>query len=268
MYRKIVAVCSCYCAVSLAYAESNDVNPTPALIPISTVEVQVQRALKSPSGAYLLQLGSGYWNPKAILYDQAQNQMIPLTGQQKGHSIRLWADPQSGLVQQAIQLSGDLNVETGIYRATLTNQLDGFQQPLVFSPLVTVAQRPTFLFKFYGRENNVTAEQNIEKIEVIDRKSKKIYQQLGGFSALATAVQYVDLNFDGYFDLVLTASSQQKNAALSSIYWLYNPKTKQFQRSPQLERLGGSPSIDIATQQIRFADRLYQVKDGQFYPIK
>ncbi|ALH94324.1 XAC2610-related protein [Acinetobacter equi] len=249
----------------------NSLMESPSLVPLSSVNVQVQRALMTQSGAYLLQLGSGYWNPKGTLYDVKHHQITSLMGLQKGDQITMTGgsttDRES--VADAIQLQGALDVETGIYRATLMDRLQGFKQELIFSPLVKVSNRPTFLLKFYGNENKESGDKIIQKIEVIDRKTKQPYQSLAGFSAYSSQVQYVDLNFDGYFDLVLKDTSSILGEGDRSIYWMYNPETKKFQRSPQLETLGGTPIVNIEKHQVSFGDgQLYIIQDGQFYRIK
>ena len=44
---------------------------------------------------------------------------------------------------------------------------------------------------------------------------------------------------------------------------MYNPKTQQFQRSPQLEKIVGFPSLHGEKQQIDFGNgQFYQVQNG------
>ena len=47
----------------------------------------------------------------------------------------------------------------------------------------------------------------------------------------------MDINFDGYYDVILSDLSQDRTIQDKRfIYWMYNPKTRQFQRSPQTEK--------------------------------
>lgn len=269
LYNKLALASVCCFTFNLSYAENVSKGATNTLTLLNNVEVQVNRALKTASGAYLLQMGSGYWKPNATLYDTKHNKNTYLYGIQKGYHIAFTSNENRELSSGNINLDGNLDVETGVYRAILNDKSEGFKQELVFSPLVNITNRPTFLFKFYGIEDPTTYDKIIHKIDVIDRKSKQLYQELSGFSAYAVDVQYIDLNFDGYFDLVLKDTSSALGDGERSIYWMYNPKTKKFQRSPQLEALGGSPVIDIANHQVSFGDgHHYLIKDGQFYKIK
>ncbi|OTG86612.1 hypothetical protein B9T31_06300 [Acinetobacter sp. ANC 4558] len=268
-YKKLALMSIGYFSLNLSYADNLNNESIKSLMVINNVDVQVSRALKTPSGAYLLQMGSGYWKPNATLYDISQNKMTYLEGVQKGNNIQFVSSENNGIVKNNINLDGSLDVETGIYRSILNDRLEGFKQELVFLPLINIKNRPTFLFKFYGTENKETGEKIIQKVEVIDRKTKQIYQQLTGFSAYATGIQYIDLNFDGYFDLILKDTSSALGDGEHSIYWMYNPETKKFQRSPQLEVLGGSPVIDIEKKQVDFGNgHKFEIKDGQFYKIK
>jgi hypothetical protein len=268
-YKKIVFASICCFYLNPSYAQNSNNESVKTLGLLNNVEVQVSRALKTASGSYLLQMGSGYWKPNATLYDVKHHQLTHLYGIQKGNNLIFTSSETRELNKGLMSLDGILNVETGVYRATLNDQKEGFKQELVFSPLINVKNRPTFLLKFYGVDNQQISERIIQQIEVIDRKTKQPYQQLTGFSAYATDVQYVDLNFDGYFDLVLKDTSSAFGDGEHSIYWLYNPETKKFQRSPQLEILGGMPVIDIEKQQVSFGNgQVYSIKDGQFYRIK
>lgn len=259
----------CLCSMSATYAENQNNTATPANQLLSNVEVKVTRALKTPSGSYLLQMGSGYWKPNATLYDIQQKQIYDLYGIQKGNQVAFSSSTNRDVTTGNISLNGVLNVETGVYSSTLLDQSAGFKQELIFSPLVNIPNRPTFNFKFYGTIDPVTQEKIIHQIQVIDRKTQKNYQTLNGFSASVTDIQYIDLNLDGYFDLVLQDTSSLLGDGEQSIYWMYNPTTKKFQRSPQLEKLGGMPKMNIATREITFSHGdVYLIKNGQFYKIK
>lgn len=85
-----------------------------------------------------------------------------------------------------------------------------------------------------------------------------------GFNAFAKSIGYMDINFDGYYDIILSDISQARTIKDKRyIYWIYNPKTQYFQRSPQLENIVGFPNLHGEKQQIDFGDgQLYQVENG------
>lgn len=78
-------------------------------------------------------------------------------------------------------------------------------------------------------------------------------QSLTGFTAYAGSIGFLDVNFDGYYDVVLADTSDSRKVEDKRfIYWMYNPKTKQFQRSPQLEKIAGFPALHGEKQRDRF----------------
>lgn len=242
------------------------------LVPLNDVQVWVTRALQSKDGLYLLHLNSGYWNPNATLYDLSQDRGLSFEGFQKGTHIRLSSfDPEIGdSAKGAYLLSGQLDVDLATFKATLTDKNATFSRGLVFEPLVTVENRPTFTFKFSGLENKERHNYSIESIDVLDKKTNKLHQRLSGFSAYDYSVDYVDINYDGYFDLVLTDISNGRSVGERYyIIWMYNPKTARFQRAPELEKLRGHPSLYINERQVNFGNgHLYHVENGKFYLVK
>ena len=84
------------------------------------------------------------------------------------------------------------------------------------------------------------------------------------FTAFAGSIGILDINFDGYYDVVLADTADSKKVEDKRfIYWIYNPKTKQFQRSPQLEKISGFPALHGDKQQIDFGEgQVYQVING------
>ncbi len=47
------------------------------------------------------------------------------------------------------------------------------------------------------------------------------------------------------------------------IYWMYNPKTNQYQRSPQLEKITDYPKLIADKQQLEFGHgQLDQIENG------
>eukprot|EP01133_Synstelium_polycarpum_P017780 gene17780-21210_t len=72
----------------------------------------------------------------------------------------------------------------------------------------------------------------VKGLEIIDKKTNKVLQQINmdcqpmGFNSLAIG----DYNFDGYTDLSIFESSYA-GANTSSLYFLYDPRTKKYYRS-------------------------------------
>ena len=239
---------------TISSAQNTTSNET--LQPLKNVKVSMQRMLKSSDGRYFLELKSGIWNPSARLHDQVLNQDYQLSGLQKGNAIELKG---SNAEQPDLQLKGELNSKLGSMSSQLL--LDGWQKTIHFQPLIYVENRPTFNFKFYG--NNL-----IQRVDVLQRSNQQLYQSLVGFNADASQMQYIDLNFDGYFDLALKAATLAENENDQNyLYWIYNPKTAQFQRAAALEKLQGTPYVDAVTQEVHFGTQRFKVKNGLFHAV-
>lgn len=232
-------------------ASANDINTE-----LKSIYVPVHRVMMSEDGRYFLELKSGIWNPSARLHDQVLNQDYQLGGLQKGNAIELKG---SNAEQPDLQLKGELNSKLGNMSSQLL--LDGWQKTIHFQPLIYVENRPTFNFKFYG--NNL-----IQRVDVLQRSNQQLYQSLVGFNADASQMQYIDLNFDGYFDLALKAATVVENENEQNyLYWMYNPKTAQFQRAAALEKLQGTPYVDAVKQEVHFGTQRFKVKSGLLHAV-
>ena len=137
--------------------------------------------------------------------------------------------------------------------------------PIQFEPAFSAVEKPLFIFKFYGVEN---AQQPygkaLKQVQVLNKTTNQVVQSLTGFTAYPKSIGYMDINFDGYYDVIVSDLSQGRTVDDKRyIYWMYNPKTQQFQRSPQLEKIVGFPSLHGEKQQIDFGNgQLYQVQNG------
>lgn len=102
----------------------------------------------------------------------------------------------------------------------------------------------TFNFKLEG-EVSEDKMKTVTAIAILNKKNGALFQNLTGFEAIVQENEQVilgDLNFDGYADIRLLQYLPE-DANVPFFYWLYNPKTKQYQRNTTLE-IVRSPSID------------------------
>lgn len=230
---------------------------------IKGVKTEMQRMLRSEDGQYFLQLNAGVWNPSARLNFINIEREIYFEGRQKGNDLNLTSVPLQVSEPSAGEylLNGVLDANRGSFKAQLIQR--GLPPAAVqFEPAFKVANKPTFIFRYlydFHKQNQL-----IERIEVVDKASNQVLQILSGFSAEPSLVRYMDVNFDGYYDLVLKDArvSIEPNQQVY-IYWMYNPKTQRFQRSTQMEKLTGTPQLNGLKQQIDFGEgRVYQVTNG------
>ncbi|RKG33244.1 XAC2610-related protein [Acinetobacter tianfuensis] len=234
------------------------------LSPLTNVRVSMQRMLRSSEERYFLDLYAGVWNPKATLYDELNQTEMDFKGAQKGDVLELKSVNMPEGKQS--ELKGYLNANSGVFDAVLVNA-DGAKN-VRFEPAFKAVDKPVFVFKFYGVEEAAQPYGKVlKRVDVVDKNTGKIKQSLTGFNAFANSVGYMDVNFDGYYDLVLSDISDAKKVEDKRfVYWMFNPKTMQFQRSAQLDALVGFPRLHGNKQQIDFGNnRLYRVRDGLMY---
>lgn len=230
---------------------------------IKGVKTEMQRMLRSQDGQYFLQLNAGVWNPNARLNFINIEREIYFEGRQKGNDLNLSSVPLQASEPSAGEylLNGVLDANRGSFKTQLIQR--GLSPAAVqFEPAFKVANKPTFVFRYLS--NFHKQNQLIERIEVVDKASNQVLQTLSGFSADPSLVRYMDVNFDGYYDLVLKDARVSVDPYQQAyIYWMYNPKTQRFQRSSQMEKLTGTPQLNGLKQQIDFGDgRAYQVSNG------
>ena len=255
----------------LSHAEnltnSASLNP---LTQLSNVRVSMQRMLKSADGRYFLSLYAGIAKPHGTLYELNENKNIEFRGTQKGHDLNLKAVQIDSLQRQDIeQIIGNLNVNSGVLQSNLIDQA-GINHLVQFEPAFKVDNKPLFTFKFYGVKADTQAqEQLLTRVDVIDKTTNTVAQSLTGFSAYPNSIGYMDINFDGHYDVILSDLSQDRKVIDKRyIYWMYNPKTTQYQRSPQLEKIVGFPRLQGEKQQIDFDGQRYQVNQGLLQKIQ
>lgn len=252
-----------------SFADNTSVNKVAesnTLQPMSGVRVSMQRMLKSSEDRYFVSLYAGIHNPHATLIDQMENSTVELRGTQKGDQLNLnsVSSDVENSTNNITQFSGVLNANSGVMRGSLIKK-DGATKSVQFEPAFKVENKPVFIFKFYGlTDNNNSYGKVLKRVDVLNKTNNQVVQSLTGFSAYPNSVGYMDINFDGYYDVILSDISQGRAVEDKRyIYWMYNPKTQQFQRSPQLEKIVGFPNLHGEKQQIDFGDgQLYQVEKG------
>lgn len=227
----------------------------------------MQRMLRSDDGRYFLDLYAGIWNPHGKFHDLNEQKTIAFKGLQKGDQLNLKSVSVEGeaTASEQYQLNGNLNANTGQMSSVLITAKNNESIPIQFGPAFTAVEKPLFIFKFYGLENpQQPYGRALKQVDVWNKTTNTVVQSLSGFTAYPKSIGYMDINLDGYYDIVLSdTSNERKIEDKRFIYWMYNPKTHQFQRSPQLENITGFPAIQGEKQQIDFGyGQVYQVKDG------
>lgn len=234
------------------------------------VRVSMQRLLKSTNGEYFLSLYAGVWNPSATLTRVDHKQVIAFKGQQKANDLTLDAVNLQETYQGIVQIKGELNANSGVFKSTLIDH-DGRIVTRRFEPAFKVTNKPLFIFKFYGTPVPTHKfGKLLTRVDVLDKNNNQLVQTLTGFQAFPNSIGYMDVNFDGYYDVVLSDLSGDKTLEdRRFIYWMYNPKTRQFQHSSQLDQIPGFPTLYGERQEIDFSNgRVFKVVDGILHPLE
>ena len=232
--------------------------------PLNSVRVSMQRMLKSSEGRYFLRLNAGITKPHATLYDFVENKNIDFKGTQKGDEIVLDSvEFNESLAKSVYKIVGTLNSNSGVFQSNLISNINGNEKKIQFEPAFKVENKPVFIFKFYGNNVNTDGER-LTRVDVLNKINRNVVQTLTGFSAYSKSMGYMDINFDGYYDVLLSDLSEGKSVEDKRyIYWMYNPKIQKYQRSPQLEKIVGFPTLHGERKQIDFGNgQVYQVENG------
>ncbi|MBJ9950860.1 MAG: hypothetical protein VX125_18035 [Pseudomonadota bacterium] len=261
---------SCF---SYAETQSTSVQANTSLKPLSGVRVSMQRMLKSGEGRYYMNLYAGIAHPHGVLTDLMNGTTIDFKGTQKGDQLDLksLASEADNTTVGKYQLTGVLNANSGLFKATLLEAGKTARQSIQFEPAFKVVNKPVFIFKFYGQDDaNSPFGKTLKRVDVLNKNNNTVVQSLTGFTGYPNSVGYMDINFDGYYDVIVSDLSQGRTVEDKRyIYWMYNPKTQQFQRSPQLEKIAGFPNLHGEKQQIDFGNRqVYQVENGLLIRVK
>lgn len=261
---------SCF---SYAETQSTSVQANTSLKPLSGVRVSMQRMLKSGEGRYYMNLYAGIAHPHGVLTDLMNSTTIDFKGTQKGDQLDLksLASEADNTTVGKYQLTGVLNANSGLFKATLLEAGKTAGQSIQFEPAFKVVNKPVFIFKFYGQDDaNSPFGKTLKRVDVLNKNNNTVVQSLTGFTGYPNSVGYMDINFDGYYDVIVSDLSQGRTVEDKRyIYWMYNPKTQQFQRSPQLEKIAGFPNLHGEKQQIDFGNgQVYQVENGLLIRVK
>jgi len=248
-----------------SFAEVTQTVSNTDLKPLSGVRVSMQRMLKSSEGRYFMSLYAGIQNPHGVFYDLMDGTSIDFKGSQKGDQLSLSSVGSDLSEAGRYQLNGTLNANSGVFKTLLSGKTDTLGKAVQFEPAFKVENKPVFIFKFYGEnDSNSPYGKVLKRVDVLNKTNNQVVQSLTGFSAYPNSIGYMDINFDGYYDVILSdVDKGQSVEEKRYIYWMYNPKTQQFQRSPQLEKIVGFPTLHGEKRQIDFGDgQVYQVEGG------
>ncbi|KAF7276617.1 hypothetical protein GWI33_010025, partial [Rhynchophorus ferrugineus] len=190
----------------------------------------------SDDGLFFLELRTGVWNPNGTLFYLTKRGGVSVEGFQKGKDIKLKSyDAEIGLEAPSEYLiQGTLDTTLNQFLATIINTQQSSKRQTTFYPAMqTTIPQPQFYFKYYGIEDPEWHKSYITQVDVIEKSTRKVYQTLTGFTAQSYAVQYLDLNYDGYFDLKLNIGKEVSDN--KTLVFLYHPESKKFIRDAFFE---------------------------------
>lgn len=226
------------------------------LIPIEGMALQVKRHLISQDGNITLDIYTGTWKSHGLMQIRDQRFVTSFEGYQRGTKLDLKSfDAERGLdAPPLFNIEGDLDVMKATMTAKITDNRSGLVRNVKLVPPFPIKDRPAFTFKFLGYEDPVEHRSHVTQIQVFDKNTKKVVQTLSGFDAMPlVAAYYEDVNFDGYFDLRMSANAWGESLSEEKyLYWLYDPTTKRFKRSAQFEAQPGFLDTSFWCKELRF----------------
>ena len=236
---------------------------------ITDVTTYVQRDWRSDDGQFFLTLYSGVWNPHGTLFFLKKRGGLSVEGFQKGLNISLASfDPEIGLeAPPEYAVTGVLNLRSNTLTGSVTHYPEGTAtvRKTTFTPAIPIKEKtyPQYTFKYYGFEDPNQYRATITRVEVINKDTKAVVQTLTGFKAQSYSVTYADMNYDGYFDIVLDVGEDVMDEKY--IYWLYEPQSKKFVRNKTLEAISGYPTRYPHKKQLYLnKDALLERVNGQW----
>ena len=239
--------------------------------PLKDIAVNVNRHLQSEDGSMLLFIRSGIWKPHGDLYLRNEHDLMSFEGFQHGTHLELNTyDAERGLqAEPIISMTGEVDTfNNQIYMQILDNRT-GQMRKVKFVPYISVPDRPRFKLRLLGfREPDGWHRLLLTRVEVTDAISGKLVQVLNGEnSEQISYVDYEDINFDGYFDLrVMNRFNNGTDGTY--LYWLYNPRSKQFERAPEYEAIKGYLNTIFWGKELRFDGGTYSWRTGSMQPAQ
>lgn len=225
------------------------------------VQLWTERDLISNDDKYILQLHTGAWNSGGILYWVGTSDSIHFDGKQKGLSFTLNSFvPGEGVKPPEYKITGKLIPHLNRFDAELHHLPSKIVEEATFGSLFWQPDFPQHYIEFWGAPQPYN-QVSVKEIRVLERESRKLLQTLdvSHTSTIYTeglAAHYVDLNFDGYFDLAMQVGGDFEPGGYR--YWLYNAQSRQFELSEELSKLTRYPSRDIIRREIRFLEGTYR----------
>ncbi|WP_140404434.1 hypothetical protein [Acinetobacter populi] len=244
-------------SITSSTASSNEITIQP------TLGTWVWRDWISDDGLFFLELRTGVWNPNGTLFYLERRGGVSLEGFQKGKNIKLKSfDAEKGLEAPAeYRIEGLLDTDKNTFTANITHYPDETTRQTIFYPAIpTTMPQPQFMFKYYGFKNPEWHQEWITRIDILDKKTQKLVQRLSGFTAQAYMVEYLDLNYDGYFDLQINVGKTVEEQKYQ--YYIYQPKQQNFKRELFFEQSTGSPTRYPHKKQLNFGNGILYEKQG------
>ncbi len=255
----------------LPYARANQVDAVAGIEPLKDIAINVNRHLQSEDGSVLLFIRTGIWKPHGDLYLRNEQILNHFEGFQQGTHLELNTyDAERGLEAEPIfSMTGQLDVLNNQIQMQMLDNRTGQMRKVKFVPYIPVPDRPRVKLRLLGfREPDGWHRLLLKRIEITDALSGKLMQVLNGENAEQTSyVDYEDINFDGYFDLrVMNRFNDGMNSTY--LYWLYNPRNKQFERAPEYEAITGYVNTVFWCKELRFTEATYSWRTGSMQPAQ
>lgn len=204
------------------------------------VQLWAERALISNNDKYILNLHTGNWQSGGILYWIGTTNSLHFRGNQKGLDFALNSfEPGGGEKTSEYKIIGKLTPQLNRFEAELHHLPSQNVEKLTFGSLFGQPNSPQHLIEFWG-ELQPYNRVKIDEIRILKRESHKLLQTIevshkNDIYQEELAARYVDLNFDGYFDIAMQVGGNVEAGRYR--YWLYNASTQKYELSEELSKL-------------------------------
>lgn len=221
------------------------------------VQLWAERDLVSNNDKYILNLHTGDWQSGGILYWIGTTNSLHFRGNQKGLDFTLSSfEPGGGEKPSEYKIVGKLTPHLNRFEAELHHLPSQNVEKVTFGSLFWQPDRPQHLIEFWGEQQPYNRVK-IDEIRILERESRKLQQTIevshkNDIYQEGLAARYVDLNFDGYFDIAMQVGGDFEAGGYR--YWLYNASTQKYELSEELSKLTRYPSRDIILRELRFLE--------------